>query len=131
MGILMERLEKGQNYWVAELPTYDTPFQYPQLLKLTDISFDYSRIADGTNYECTYEFGDIHIPVTFNNEMKCYMAYIGNFLVFKESSKLHEVIRNHVNPELYKNKKIDESLDINSIKAYIMEVDKNYPERLI
>lgn len=131
MGSLMRRLEKGQNYWVCELPVIDKPFIYPQLRELTDIALDQQEMISGNNYECTYVFDDIHIYSYIQTDMKCYMANIGKFIVTKESAKMQMVIRNHINPNLYEGKIIDKALDIKSIKAYISDVDENQPQLLI
>ncbi len=131
MGILVRRLEKGVNYWVAELPSNETPFLYPELRELTEISFDQQEVLAGNNYECTYEFGDIHILSYMEPEMKCYMVYIGRFIVTKESAKMQMVIRNNVNPDLHEGKILDKNLDILAIKTYISQVDENHPELLI
>ena len=131
MGILLKRLEKGNNYWVSQLPTKDTPFIYPELRTLTDIIFDQSRYLDGRNYECTYVFDDIQIPIYMNSEVKCYMVSIGMYIITETSSKMQMVIKNHVNEKLYDGKKIDENLDIVSIKHYISDIEENHPEMLL
>jgi len=131
MGILTRRLEKGVTYWVCELPTNDTPFLYPELRTLTDITHDHSRALRGDNYNCTYEFDSVHIPTFLNPEVKFHMEMIGRFIVTKESAKMQMIIRNNVNVDLYENKKIDKELNIKSINEYITDVDENHPELLI
>jgi len=72
MGILMKRLEVGQNYWVCKLPKSDDNFIKPILLELTDISAVLGFADTGRNYECTYIFGDIRIPAYMDIEVKSY-----------------------------------------------------------
>jgi len=115
----MRRLEKGNNYWICELPVKGKAFLQPQLRELTDIIIDKEELVSGNNYEYTYVFDGILIYSYLNPEMKCYMSSIGNFIVTETSAKMQMVIRNHVNSELYDGKVIDEKLDVKSIKAYI------------
>lgn len=131
MGILMKRLVVGQNYWVCKLPKSDDNFIEPKLLELTDITAVLGFADTGRNYECTYIFGDIRIPTYMDIEVKSYAVSIDDFIVTNESAKMQMVIRNHVNPDMYKDKKIDLDLDVATINTYISDVDINHPELLI
>ena len=127
----MKQLDKGKSYWVCELPTSTTNFLKPKLMILTDIIFDPTILIQGRNYDRTYKFGELEIPAFMDNELKCYMATIDNFIITSESAKIQMIIKNSINESMYPNGIIDEKLDIEMIKAYITEVNTNQPQLLI
>ena len=130
----MKPLNPNHNYWIARIPTRDTPILKPQLMTLTDIKYDQSAHARHDNYAETYIFSndEDYIWVESNNEGDKFMyKSIGDFIVTQTSAKLIQIMDNNLHPERFEGGKLKPEVDYISLRECLEEINNNRPELLI
>jgi len=131
MGILTKQLIINDTYWLFELPQNDKSMTIPKIMSYTSNIYQPDKADKGRNYHMSYCFDDIIIvDGYFDNDMKCYMENIDNFIITTNFRKMFDIIKNHLKLK-FRETLLKDQIDINQLADYVRVIEQNNPELLI
>ena len=131
MGILTKQLIYDNNYWLCKIPSVGEMMIEPQLVRYNTHIYQPDKAEKGRNYNITHIFDkNIQVNGYFDNDMKCYMENIDNFIVTTNFRKMFDIIKNHLKIE-FRTTMIRKKIDTEQIIDYLRMIEQNNPELLI